>query len=89
MSETTLIKTEQTPGSLVVSSETVFSWADAGFVLIVVVVAFAYLYNRLWRKRGACSECGSKNGHCTMQPDKEQGGESRVPVNRISGSSQK
>ena len=57
---------------------------DLGIVLVVIAVAFIYLYDKLWRKRGACPECGNKNGNCTMKTDDDPG-ETHISPNRIQG----
>lgn len=85
MNEQVIVKVpDHPPGSSIVTTDPGFSWTDAGIVLAIVVAALGYLYHKLWRKRGACAECGSKEGSCATPGYADCNGETRVPADRIS-----
>jgi hypothetical protein len=67
--------------SFVVSAEADVAWTDTGIALLIVVLALVYLYHKLWRKRGACSHCGSKNGSCCAKPNPDK--VTRIPIDQI------
>ena len=61
---------------------------DFTLVLMVVAAALGYLYHKIWRKRGACSDCTSSKAGCASgcqvgpidfdkSPLKSQAGESK------------
>ncbi len=64
---------EQTEGaaSRLLESTDIFSW-DALLLGLCVVAAIAYLYVKLWRKRGVCDGCPSNSGNgcpsCSARP---------------------
>lgn len=83
MSESTASTVAGSAAPLIASAETEFAWTDAGVVLLVVLGAFFYLYVRLWRKRGACPECGSKDGHCSAKARNTRGAVTKIPVDEV------
>jgi len=70
--------------SAIVTTDPGFVWTDAGLVLVVILAAVAYLYHKLWRKRGACGECGGKNGQCASRSDAGCGPTGNDPSPRVS-----
>jgi uncharacterized membrane protein len=67
----------------VVLTEQAFSLMDIGILLLIIAAAFFYLYHKLWRKRGACPDCGQDDSHCTTKMKQGHSGEVHVPIDRI------
>jgi hypothetical protein len=65
-----------------ISAEHHFGWADTAVTVAIVAAAGYYLYRKLWRRRGACGECGDGKGCCATGTP---GGppEQRVPVPEV------
>ncbi len=72
MSETLQnVETQTSTAQTIVNTDTPLGWTDIAIVLAIVAAAVYYLYRKLWRKRGQCSGCASK----------DQAG---CPINRLS-----
>jgi len=53
------------PGAVEIATEPGAGWLDIGVTALVIAVAVYYLYRKLWRNQGRCSDCGSKGqGAC-------------------------
>jgi hypothetical protein len=83
MSASAVTLQDRSSAAEIVKAEQEFALADMGVVLAVIAVAVVYLYRRLWRKRGACAECGNKDGHCQVKQTKAQGNITKVSVDDI------
>jgi hypothetical protein len=87
MSEPVVGSATDASTSVIANADPEFAWSDVGMVVLVVLVALVFLYRRLWQKRGACSECGSKDGHCKVKAHGEHVDVPEVPVDQMGGKS--
>jgi len=80
---------ETAGGGVEIATEPGAGWLDLGVTALVIAVAVYYLYRKLWRNQGRCSDCGSKGqGACpTGTGSDAEACESRVeiPLDSIGG----
>ncbi|OAN11266.1 hypothetical protein A3K86_20130 [Photobacterium jeanii] len=50
--------------SALVAVKAATSWQDFAAVGVVIAIALAYLYRKLWKKKGQCGSCDSCPSGC-------------------------
>ncbi len=65
MSEAREQHTQADSAPSIASIEQEMHWTDAGLMILVIIAACFYLYQKLWKKRGTCAGCSGQCGKPT------------------------